>query len=77
MKNLKRNIKILVVLCFLPLLAGCAAGSATAAYAVKAREADYLSAEGEMRVTNRVKREMAAEFYQQPVFLSVPSSVDQ
>jgi hypothetical protein len=45
-----------------PLLTGCAAGSATAGYALKAKEADFLSAEGEQRITSRVKREIMLEW---------------
>jgi hypothetical protein len=43
------------------ILTSCAAGSATAGYALKAREADYLSACGEQRIVNRVKREIMLE----------------
>jgi hypothetical protein len=42
-------------------MTSCAAGSATAAYALKAREADCLTAQGEQRVTDRVKREVLME----------------
>jgi len=43
-------------------LTSCAAGSATAGYALKAREADCLSAKGEQRITERVKRELMLEW---------------
>jgi hypothetical protein len=61
MKIIKRRVQIFWVILVLPLLAGCAAGSATAGYALRAKEADYLTAEGEQRITNRVKREVMLE----------------
>lgn len=42
-------------------LTSCAVGSATAAYAVKAHEADGLSAQAEQRVVDRVKSEIIYE----------------
>lgn len=43
------------------LLAGCAVGSATAGYALKAETADKLSSEGEQLIVDRTKREILAE----------------
>ena len=63
MTKAKKYIKIFVLALFLPFLTGCAAGSATAGYALKAREADYLNAQGEERVVTSVKREIMTEFY--------------
>ncbi len=61
MKTIKRYAQIFGVILTLPLLTGCAAGSATAGYALRAKEADRLTAEGEERITNRVKREIILE----------------
>lgn len=43
------------------LLTSCAAGSATAGYALKAQTADNLSACAEQRIVDRVKNELRAE----------------
>lgn len=64
MKIFKQCAQWSSLLLILPLLTGCAAGSATAGYALKAKEADYLSAQGEQRITNRVKREIMLELSQ-------------
>ncbi len=48
------------------MLSSCAAGSATAAYSVKAHEADGLSAQAEQRIVDRVKRELKCECYPSP-----------
>lgn len=61
-KIFKRCKKLFGAILILPLLTGCAAGSATAGYALRAKEADYLTAEGEQRITNRVKREIMLEW---------------
>jgi hypothetical protein len=55
-------VRLSGVILMLPLLTGCAAGSATAGYALKAREADCLTAQGEQRITDRVKREILLEW---------------
>lgn len=60
MRMLKKYAQLSWIL-ILPLLTGCAAGAATAGYALKAKEADYLSAQGEQRITERVKREVMLE----------------
>ncbi len=60
-KKYAQQSSLLLILC---VLTGCAAGSATAGYALKAKEADYLSAQGEQRITNRVKREVLLEMSQ-------------
>lgn len=64
MKKFKASTGLLGIFLLLPLLVSCAAGSATAGYAIKAREADRLSPEGEQRMINRVKSEMRMECYQ-------------
>lgn len=43
------------------ILTGCAAGAATAAYAVRSNTADSLTAEGEQRIIDRTRREIMAE----------------
>lgn len=62
MRNLKRMMISSCALSIFLSLTSCAAGSATAAYSLKAREADCLSASGEQRIVNRVKREMVNDF---------------
>ena len=52
-----RLIAILGLIC----LASCAAGAATAAYAVNARTSDKLSAEGEDKIVQRAKQETINE----------------
>jgi hypothetical protein len=42
-------------------MSSCAAGAATAAYAIKAQTADNLSADGEQRIVERAKREILSE----------------
>ena len=61
MKVFKQGIIFSNVLFIFSFLTGCAAGSATAGYALKAREADHLTADGEERITNRIKREIMFE----------------
>lgn len=53
--------KLMMLSCSLLFLSGCAAGAATAGYALKAQSADSLSAEGEQRIIDRTKREILAE----------------
>lgn len=43
------------------ILSGCAAGAATAGYAIKAQSADGLSAAAEQRIIDRAKREITFE----------------
>ena len=62
MKQIGKIIGSSAALLFLSCLTSCAAGSATAGYALKAREADYLSAQGEQRITERVKREIMCDY---------------
>jgi outer membrane lipoprotein-sorting protein len=61
MKIIEKLMLISGTILVLPFLTGCAAGSATAGYSLKAKEADYLSASGEQRITERVKREVILE----------------
>jgi hypothetical protein len=61
LRTIKCFINISGIFFLLHFLTGCAAGSATAGYSLKAKEADYLSASGEQRITERVKREVILE----------------
>lgn len=61
MKIFTKYARLSAMILALPFLTGCAAGSATAGYALKAREADCLTAEGEQRITNRIKGEIMLE----------------
>lgn len=42
-------------------LSGCAAGAATAGYALRAQSADSLSSEAEQRIVDRTKKEIKME----------------
>lgn len=66
MKKLNKIIASTLTVLTLSTLVSCAAGSATAAYSVKAHTADGLSAEAESRVVERTKRELMYELSQQP-----------
>ncbi len=57
-----KTIRNLIALLLSALIfSGCAAGAATAGYALKAQSADSLSADGEQRIIDRAKREVLAE----------------
>jgi hypothetical protein len=45
----------------LAILSGCAAGAATAGYAIKAQSADSLTASAEQKIIDRAKREIMAD----------------
>lgn len=47
-------------------LTSCAAGAATAGYALKAQTSDCLTAEGEQRIVDRAKREILNDIYGTP-----------
>lgn len=49
----------------LSFLTSCAAGAATAGYALKSQSADSLTASAEQRIINRAKAEMMADMCQQ------------
>ena len=53
-------MKSLICLCLalLILLGGCAAGSATAGYAVRAKTAEELSPEAEDRLVSKIKADL-------------------
>jgi hypothetical protein len=57
-----RTYSVLSNMVLLGMLSGCAAGSATAGYAIKAHTADQLSSDGEARIVERAKRELIAEY---------------
>lgn len=60
MKTVKKII-LFPLASLLLLLTGCAAGAATAGYAIKAQSADGLTTEAEQRIVDRVKREICSE----------------
>jgi hypothetical protein len=53
---------LMLTVCVLSLT-GCAAGAATAGYALRADSANSLTAEGEDRIVRRAKREILAELH--------------
>lgn len=61
LKMLKKLMKISLPILSIALMTGCAAGSATAGYALKAQSADSLTADAEQRIVERAKREMMAD----------------
>ncbi len=67
------KFKKLVVFSFsmltLAILTGCAAGAATAGYALKAQSSDSLTADAEKRIVDRTKAEIMTELSrQQPCY---------
>lgn len=65
MKNFKFIAYAVFSMFSLAFLSSCAAGSATAAYALKAQTADNLSADAEQRIVSRTKNEVLTEMYRQ------------
>jgi hypothetical protein len=59
--NYMKKISGICFALFTLLLTGCAAGSATAGYSMKAQTADSLSTEAEQRIVDRAKNEVKAE----------------
>ena len=57
MKTLKRLV-IVTMVSGLIYLSGCALGSATAAYSVRAKTAEELSPEAEQRLVDRIMRDV-------------------
>jgi hypothetical protein len=63
MKTINKLINIFLPMLSLAILTGCAAGAATAGYALKAQSADSLTAEAEQKIVERTKREILSELY--------------
>ena len=61
MKLFKKLIMLSLPAFSLILFSGCAAGAATAGYALKSQCADSLTSDAEQRIVDRAKREMMAE----------------
>lgn len=57
------NVIIISMVCL--VVTGCAAGAATAGYAIKAQSADSLTASAEQRIVDRTKSEILAELTKQ------------
>ena len=57
METIKKVI-VVVMMCGLIYLSGCAAGAATAGYSMRAKTADELSPAAEQRLTERIMREV-------------------
>lgn len=65
-KTLWINLFLIVILAS---LSSCAAGAATAGYAIKAQSADGLTAPAEQRIIDRAKKEMMWEMtHPQPTY---------
>jgi hypothetical protein len=60
MKILTKYVYLPGIFILIPLLNGCVIIADPAG--LKAKEADYLSAEGEQRITDRVKKEIMLEW---------------
>ena len=58
--------KLMVFSFSILILSGCAAGAATAGYALKAQSADSLTADAEQRIIDRAKREVMADITGSP-----------
>ena len=61
MNKIRKLITLSIPTLSLALLSSCAAGAATAGYALKAQSADSLTASAEQRLVERTKREIMAE----------------
>lgn len=61
MKIFNRLISSFLLILPLAITTGCAAGAATAGYAIKSQSADSLTAVAENRIVERTKREVLAE----------------
>jgi hypothetical protein len=61
MKNLRNFLAFIISTFSLALLSGCAAGAATAGYALRAQSADSLTAFGERALIERAKSEIYRE----------------
>lgn len=70
MKNLKKLSLFALPVVLSTILTSCAAGAATAGYAIKAQSADGLTAEAEQRIINRAKAEMMCDM---PMRCSAPT----
>ena len=58
MKNKIKTLSIVIPAMTLALLTGCAAGSATAGYSLKAQSADSSTSNAEQRLIEKIKREI-------------------
>lgn len=76
MKTFSKLVTISLSILTLAILTGCAAGAATAGYALKSQSADSLTASAEQRIVDRTKAEIMSElskqqcaspYYQTPV----------
>lgn len=65
MKNLKKLSIFILPVILSTILTSCAAGAATAGYALKAQSADSLTAEAEQRIIKRAKYEVLTEIQSQ------------
>lgn len=61
MKKINKFVMISMSILSLTIITGCAAGAATAGYALKAQSADSLTTDAEQRIVERTKREVMAE----------------
>lgn len=78
MKVIKELMIISLPILSLSFLTSCAAGAATAGYALKAQSADGLTAEAEQRIINRAKAELMADIpIQQRYYAPSQCSPDQ
>lgn len=66
MKAYNKIIRAALPILSIMVFSSCAAGAATAGYALKAQTADSLTAAGEQRIVDRVKREIMAELSAPP-----------
>ena len=62
---MKCFFKLIALFSVMSILSGCAAGAATAGYALKAQSADSLTASAEQRIVDRAKMEIMTELSKQ------------
>ena len=61
MKKYRQVSLLCLIVLSVTILSSCAAGAATAGYALKAQSADSLTADAERKIVERTKREIMAE----------------
>lgn len=65
MKMFNKLMTLSLSMLTIAILTGCAAGAATAGYALKAQSADSLTASAEQRIVDRAKSEIMSDLYKQ------------
>ena len=70
-KTLNNTVKTMISALSLAILTGCAAGAATAGYAIKAQSSDSLTSAAEQRIVDRTKQEIYFEMSRQQQYQNI------